>query len=48
MVDKEHGFYMDLECTHCRRFFSCKGKPKGNKSCVSFEDMDEERKEDAK
>lgn len=32
----------DRECLHCTKLFKCKGKPKDNKSCVSYE----ERKKD--
>lgn len=34
----------DTECLHCKKFFDCKGKPKSNVSCVSYE----ERKKDGR
>lgn len=35
----------DRECLHCRRFFDCKGKPKGTRNCINYE---ERKKEDGK
>jgi hypothetical protein len=34
----------DRDCIRCRKFFECKGKPKGNGACVNFE----ERKKDGR
>jgi hypothetical protein len=28
----------DKECIKCEKFFDCKGKPKGVKQCLNFEE----------
>ena len=33
----------DRECLHCKKFFECKGKPRGA-VCVNFEEMDKDGK----
>lgn len=35
----------DTECLHCKKFFDCKGKPKSNVSCVSYEERKRNRKD---
>lgn len=42
MIDKEHGFIKDRECINCKRFFTCTGKPKDVKQCVSFEQREKD------
>lgn len=46
MDEENEELIFDLECSHCKKFFNCRGRPKGNVDCNSYEQRNDDlRKE---
>lgn len=41
MIEKQEEQVKDRECLKCKKFFDCKGKPRGTR-CINFEERREQ------